>query len=193
VDDLAATPRGDSGAIDMTNARAHLLSALLAAVLVVLAIGSVDESDADGDDFSMPPMLDSDGREIAPPPPPSRTPPPAKSAASSASVRTDLRAVLEDLASDRWSDDQRTALFEREYENQWFVIEGLITDVGTWIGDKYVTIRVGSGGLCDVYLPEDFDILSVRKGSQGRYAGRFDFVGDGELFNRQFRDGRRLD
>lgn len=177
------------------NIRTHLASALLAAVLVVLAIGSVDESDTAGDDFEVPPpTFDSDGRPIvaAPsaPTPPSR---PSKPSGAAEGARTDLRAVLEDLSSDRWSDDQRIALFEQRYEGQWFVVEGPITDVGTWLGDKYVTIRVGSGGLCDVYLPDDFDILSIRKGSQGRYMGRFDFVGDGELFNRQFRDGRRLE
>lgn len=176
------------------NNRAHLASILLAAVLVVLAIGSVDESDTGGDDFIEPPMFDSDGRPIAPAPPADPTPSrPAKPSGSSDGVRTDLRAVLEDLSSDRWTDDQRLALFEQKYENQWFVVEGSITDVGTWLGDKYVTIRVGGGGLCDVYLPEDFDILSVRKGSQGRFVGRFDFVGDGEVFNRQFRDGRRIE
>ena len=178
----------------MPNTRTHGASALLAAVLVVLAIGSVDESDTGSDDFIEPPMFDSDGRPVMPAPP--RPPSPPRSSmpsASSESVRTDLRAVLEDLSSDRWTDDQRRALFEQKYEDQWFIVEGRVTDVGTWLGDKYVTIQVGGGGLCDVYLPEDFDILSVRKGSQGRYVGRFDFVGDGELFNRQFRDGRRID
>ena len=177
------------------NTRTHFASAMLAAVLVVLAIGSVDESDTEGDDFpTPPPMFDSDGRPIVPSPsvpsPPSR---PSKPAGSAEGARTDLRAVLEDLSSDRWSDDQRIALFEQRYEGEWFVVEGRVTDVGTWLGDKYVTIQVGGGGLCDVYLPEDFDILSVRKGSPGRYMGRFDFVGDGELFNRQFRDGRRIE
>lgn len=176
------------------NTRTHFASALLAAVLVVLAIGSVDESDMEGDDFTDPPMFDSDGRPIVPAPPAAPTPSrSAKPSASADGVRTDLRSVLEDLSSDRWTDDQRMALFEQKYENQWFIVEGRVTDVGTWLGDKYVTIQVGGGGLCDVYLPEDFDILSVRKGSQGRYVGRFDFVGDGELFNRQFRDGRRIE
>lgn len=105
-------------------------------------------------------------------------------------IRTDLPAVLATLSDEGYTTDQRDALFERDFEDRWFLVEGRIKDVGTWMGRKYVTIEVSPENLCDVYFDDSFDILSVRKGGSGRFVGTFSFLGTGVMFHRQFEDGR---
>lgn len=170
--------------------RLHLGSLAIAVVLSVLAIGSINDSPSgSGDAASDWPSISEEPRPRAP----TASRPPASEIRSDAGDwRTDLPAVLAQLDSGRYSDDQRDALFERDFEGKWFVVEGRVTDVGTWLGQKYVTLSVQGSGLCDVYLPDDFDILSVELGTTGRYVGRFDFLGDGDLFHRQFWEGTRL-
>ncbi|MHC4833936.1 MAG: hypothetical protein ACYTFH_08635 [Planctomycetota bacterium] len=169
----------------MTHHRSHLRSAALVATLIVLAFGSVDESSEEM------------GVELPTSPSGTLQSPPARVEATPTDladgVRRDLPDVLDVLSGDALTDDQKQALFERDLENEWFAVEGVVTDVGTWLGEKYVTIRVRPGNLCDVYLDDDFDLLAYRVGERVSFSGRFTLRGTGNLIHRGFEDGRDLD
>jgi len=198
------------------NLRAHVRSAAVALVLGVLALGSMDGSEG-GDPIAEAEGQIEEGelaleearlrREVeaelraaddrrrleggrATSSRPAGTDAADGAAARPMTIRTDLPAVLATLSDEGYTADQRDALFERDFEDRWFLVEGRITDVGTWMGRKYVTIEVAPGNLCDVYLDDSFDILSIRKGGLGRFIGTFSFLGTGVMFHRQFEEGR---
>lgn len=169
----------------MNSSIRHLLSAALLAALVVLAFGSVDES-TDEFAFEMP-----DAPTNGPAAPPSGGVLDATETADG--IRRDLPEVLAMLSGDELTDDQKQTWFDREIAGQWFVVEGSVEDIGTtWLGEKYVTIRATPGNFCDVYLDEDFDILSRRVGESATFVGRFVLRGTGSFVHRKFEDGRDL-
>lgn len=169
------------------NRRAHLRCGLVSLALAVLALGSMDGA---GDSSEVASEIEHEiDREVAP----SRrdsTSSARPAAPSMGEIRTDLASVLAALSDDGYTADQRDALFERDSKDRWFLVEGRVKDVGTWVGRKYVTLEVAPENFCDVYFDDEFDLLSVRKGEQRAYVGRFDFLGTGVMFHRQFEDGR---
>ena len=142
----------------MMNTRTHGASALLAAVLVVLAIGSVDESDTGSDDFIEPPMAPSLSRPREQERPATRPEPTPRSVVPDG-VRNDLDAAIESLKDRSLTDDQRERIFSRDFEGEQFLISGTVEDVGSWLGHDYVTVELESGVECDVYPRKPFDIL----------------------------------
>jgi hypothetical protein len=169
------------------NIRLHLLSATAFAVLAVLAVGSVDEKEVED-------AIDEAKREAEAHEASRGSRPPARPASPPASTprERDADAALQQLFSDSLSIDQRDDLFARAYENRPITVAGRITDVGTWFGEKYLTVEVADDHRVDVFPAEDFDLLDYRVGGTVRFEGEFTRLGTGLMIHHRVDKAREV-
>jgi len=170
------------------NLRAHLLSAVAMVLLVLLALGSVDEPDPTDASDEAPREAESRERPAAsrgPAPSAAPAPPPASTPRAG-----DADAALRQLFAGSLSADQREDLYARAYRNRPIAVSGRITDVGTWFGSKYITVQVPMGHLVDVFPAADFDLLDYRVGGTGRFEGEFTRLGTGAMIHHRIEKAR---
>lgn len=169
------------------NIRPHLLSATAMALLALLAVGSVDEKEVED-------AIDEAKREAAAHEASRGSRQPARPASPPASTQRerDADAALRQLFSDSLSLDQRDDLFARTYLNRPIAVSGRITDVGTWFGEKYLTVEVPMGHLVDVFPAADFDLLDYRVGGTVRFEGEFSRLGTGLMIHHRIGKAREV-
>ncbi len=100
-----------------------------------------------------------------------------------------VRDYLAQLSDEnRLTYDQKQLLFERQYKGKLYEVDGEVTDVGTFLGRHYVTLKVTASHFFDVYTAESFDIMKYSKGQTLKLQGDWDFLGSGILVHHQIKN-----
>jgi hypothetical protein len=100
--------------------------------------------------------------------------------------------LIAQLDDDGLTSDQQSEIYKRNGEDKWFWISGRIDDVGTWLGSKYITIKINSGNYIDVYPRKDFDLLDYRKGRNISFIGQFTHQGTGIVTHHQAKNATEV-
>jgi hypothetical protein len=99
--------------------------------------------------------------------------------------------------SGKYSPDQQEKIFEENYENKKYIVDGIVTDVGTTaiLGTKYITLRVKTNTYShhfDVYPIKDFDILDYSKEQRLVFVGVWTYFGTGTLIHHGIKQAEEL-
>jgi hypothetical protein len=77
------------------------------------------------------------------------------------------------------STDQKHLIFDRNFKNNNYIVNGKISDIGTYFGDYYVTIEACKDHYFDIYTAVPFDLLKYKKGEFRVFKGKWSRLGSG--------------
>lgn len=92
------------------------------------------------------------------------------------------------LDTGEFSVDQRRLLFERDFKDKIYIVDGRVTDIGKYFGNYYVTINVYGDHYFDIYTAEPFDLLKYKKGQTLVFKGRWRRMGTGLVIHHQIKE-----